>query len=422
MRLKPISKYLGIALIIIVGSATLVGAYYIVSPEKRMSSLIYDQKQKTPEITNTEQEPEAETATTEQKDLGNGYRIMENFVYYDENFGYDNKSPYYDNGPKYKKVLFADPKTFVILDKNFAKDDNNVFCRGKNFGADSKSFVILDRPGFAKDKDRVYLYDRIIDADPNTFSFVGTFGLAKDKNRAYYYDTVIEADPNTFEIINLDKAGLNWQPIFVKDKSQVYYIETVNGFLYKIEGADPQSFKVLEKCACAEVYCDYYVGDKNFIYVNNTLQKDIDVASFEYFGEFWNKISMPGMNAIAKDKDKVYLGCGKAVEGADPETFILLRYGYAKDKNRAYYIWGPLKGADVNTFEPIKVSDEDLKIIFKIQDDSYYSAHLEDLQSFAKDKNYLYYDGEIIKDVNINLCTENGLSACLPMDWQEKLQ
>lgn len=419
---KLILKYLGIALIIIIGSATLVGAYYIVSPKKKTNPLIYDRPQKTQEITDTEQkECEAEMVTTEQKDLGSGYRIMGDFVCYDENFGYDNKSPYYDNSPKYIRV-FADPKTFVILDENFAKDDNNVFCRGKNFGADGKSFVILDRPGFAKDKDRVYLYDRIIDADPNTFSFVGTFGLAKDKNRVYYNDMVIEADPNTFEIINLDKAGLNFQPIFLKDKSRVYYIETVNGFVYKIEGADPQSFKVLEKCACAEVYCGYYAGDKNSVYVNYNSHKDIDVASFKYLGSFWSKTSMPGLQSFAKDKNKVYLGCGDPIDGADTNSFTLLDYGYAKDKDKVYYLWGPLRETDAKTFESIKVSDEDLKIIFKIQDDSYYSIHLENLQSFAKDKNYLYYDGKIIKDTDVNLCKERGLVACLPNGWLEKLQ
>lgn len=78
---------------------------------------------------------------------------------------------------------------------------------------------------------------------------------------------------------------------------------------------------------------------------------------------------------ITKDRLHVYVN-GKLMEGADPNTFELLGNCYEKDKNNVYYCGEIIvKGADSDTFEV--------------------------MDYYAKDENHIYDDGEVIADADV---------------------
>jgi hypothetical protein len=138
--------------------------------------------------------------------------------------------------------------------------------------------------------------------------------------------------------------------------------------LYKIEGADSETFKVISESD------ESYLADKNFVYFYGSKLENADVNTFELldFG-------------YAKDKNSVYFsGDSTKMEGVEAESFQVLNEYYTKDKNAVYfgagdYMWSiqQVKNVDVETFETI------------------------DGQAFyAKDKNNIYFsDGGAIAKV-----------------------
>ena len=129
-------------------------------------------------------------------------------------------------------------------------------------------------------------------------------------SRVYWINKELkEVDSKTVTIITSDGKNI---PVYngrgqidaplIKDKNNVYYQGT------KIQGADPNTFDVLE-------------------------------------------------NGYFKDKNSVYF-YGNKIKGVDPNTFEILEYDYFKDKNNVYYKREQIKGADPNTFETDKNNGE----------------------------------------------------------------
>ncbi len=107
------------------------------------------------------------------------------------NSGYekiDNQWSYitYDEGAgKRIRNLQVDPKTFQVINNEYAKDDSNVFYKGRIINnADSKSFNVLKK-GYSTDAQSVYLFHyQIINAVPDKFEIMD--GLySRDINNLY---------------------------------------------------------------------------------------------------------------------------------------------------------------------------------------------------------------------------------------------
>ena len=131
-----------------------------------------------------------------------------------------------------------------------------------------------------------------------------------------------------------------------------------------------------------ELHIGWFAKDKNHCYLNGAICKESDVATFEVLS--W---------AFAKDKNNVYSNKG-VIKDADPKTFEVIGsgliksnvewsvtpFGYARDKNYVYlYIYGT---------KTIKIKDADLATF----------VHVNEL--FAKDKNFVYWNGKKLKNVN----------------------
>lgn len=230
-----------------------------------------------------------------------------------------------------------------------------------------------------------YSSNRVAGIDFKTFDSVGPY--VKDKNAVYYshsypcyYDCIpyyyniasrlSNADSKTFELISgrwakdvnniyfageiIEEIGLDsfviLDEFYVKDKNYVYKTGTDPDSrefkVFKIENADPDSFKVIKRGLAK---------DKNYVYADISIIKYIDPRTFEDLtGKYY------------KDKNHIYyydldygasgeFNCRncRIIEEVDMESFeVISEFGYAKDKNHVYKEGEILEGEDPKTFTP----------------------------------------------------------------------
>ena len=146
-------------------------------------------------------------------------------------------------------------------------------------------------------------------------------------------------------------------------------------------GANKETFKYMGVCASVEKSSASYYKDSNYVYVEGNTQIGIDAATFEFLGNYTNTDGMGYSSAYARDKYNVYFGCGvnrdQSGNPIDKKTFVVLGNGYAKDKNRIWFLGYEMKGVDSETFKVVN-DHKDLAV--------------------AKDKNNLYLDGGVVEE------------------------
>ena len=243
----------------------------------------------------------------------------------------------------------------------------------------------------------------------DNMEMAGFFG--KDSKNAYFIGKKIkDVSPKGFEILDAK---------YVKDDKNLYKFETDSLSYFSsneiktkkvlIDGLDVKSFKVLENNK--DSYFDYYV-DKSNVYIDkDNLEKitGADRNSFEILGY-----------SIARDKNNVY-NKGEKLGNIDIASFKYFDNWIAKDKNRVFYMdeRKDIKNADAKTFERMGESYyfRDKNNVFALKNDysdSNYNLVLEmskniDRSSFdilnaefGKDKNGVYYFGEKIDGISSN--------------------
>lgn len=243
----------------------------------------------------------------------------------------------------------------------------------------------------------------------DNMEMAGFFG--KDSKNTYFIGKKIkDVSPKGFEILDTK---------YVKDDKNLYKFETdslsyfssneIKTKKVSIDGLDVKSFKVLENNK--DSYFDYYV-DKSNVYIDkDNLEKitGADRNSFEILGY-----------SIARDKNNVY-NKGEKLGNIDIASFKYFDNGIAKDKNRVFYMdeRKDIKNADAKTFERMGESYyfRDKNNVFALKNDysdSNYNLVLEmskniDRSSFdilnnefGKDKNGVYYFGEKIDGISSN--------------------
>ena len=324
-----------------------------------------------------------------------------------------------DDKMKLEKLNYADPKTFEIINGNFARDDKNLYIFG-------------------------YKMDGI---DPKTFETLN-YEMIKDKNGVYFLENISEENENSeIKTRKLNLKGLDLRSFkkvddsdyYFKDKNSIYYEDSGN--LHKIENADLKTFKDL----------DYnFAKDKNNIYYKNKKLDGIDAASFEKIefnfikdknrlykideDEEKNEIKLIpinekvnlenfeeiGGNYYKDDKNLYHFGENefKKIEGADPNSFKYDNENYtfiAKDKNNVYFEGEKVKGIDVKSAEGVDgLWIKDKNSVF------YRGKKLEKISS----NNFNYFDGGISYDkilVDKNgayklLESENQKDKIIPLD------
>jgi DKNYY family len=278
--------------------------------------------------------------------------------------------------------LTADAATYEIFatssdstDYCFARDKNNVYYNlednsAEDIDADVSTFVSLDVLGpqsgdygycYGKDETHVYSYfggagpdgggGILQNADPNTFTTnASIYPFAKDAAHVFFADVVVTgADPNTFATI--PNSGL------AKDKYHVYqYGFQVEDAYSVVSGADPTTFSY-------------------------NVQTDIS-------------------------KDKTHVWAGGALDGlnltpiqnVDPATFRALNIDYSKDAYHIYY--GDI---DSGSLTPITADLASFNLYYPIYryDDPELAAGYRSVVDYAYDKNFVYYDGQVIPGADV---------------------
>ena len=256
-----------------------------------------------------------------------------------------------DNKMKLEKLNYADPKTFEIINGNFARDDKNIYIFG-------------------------YKLDGI---DPKTFETLN-YEMIKDKNGVYFLENISEENENSeIKTKKLNLKGLdlrsfkkvNDSDYYFKDKNSIYYEDSGN--LHKIENADLKTFKDL----------DYnFAKDKNNIYYKNKKLDGIDAASFEKI-EFNFIKDKNGLYKIDEDEEKNEIKLIPINEKVNLENFEEIGGNYYKDDKNLYYFgeneFKKIDGSDPNSFE---YDNENYTFV-------------------AKDKNNVYFDGEKVKGIDV---------------------
>lgn len=235
-----------------------------------------------------------------QKGIANsGYSITEKGVYYNaekiegadsesftlynkEDYQYDysvsqyasDKSHFYFRGKAVEGVDPTDIEGKIIGYELYWLTDSQVIQGNKILAeANPQTFAAYDNVSgwtysMTPEKSIIYSYGEVLkDVDFASFQPLSDF-LGKDKQHIFKNTQVIlsEADADTFQLLPDRDFG--------RDKNRVYYLATLNPFA--IEGADPDSFEVLDRG---------YLKDKNHVYhvqqyESVDLMPMVDISSF----------------------------------------------------------------------------------------------------------------------------------------------
>ena len=354
----------------------------------------------------------------------------------------DGKNVYFvnDEDGKVKIVKNVDKNTFKVVNGNYGVDSKNVYYLGEKLAFVGLDGLKIFNEGYLKDKKNVYEISvndndevkvkpiKNLNIDVATFEDIFGGLNYKDKNSVYYVDEnngevslkiLKGADPATFEF-----------GIISKDKNSVF----INN--QKLEGVSSKGFEVLaDLFNFVKDYKNVYYLDREsdgITYKVKVLDtKGIDIPSFEFFGDSYNK--------YFKDKDNIYFLNDKdnkmefeKLAGVNPKTFEIIDDYFARDDKNVYFFNKKVIGVDAKTFEKVgydivkdkngvyfleNISEEnenseiktkklnlkglDLRSFKKVDDSDYY----------FKDKNSIYYEdsGNLHKIENADLKTFKDL-------------
>jgi len=215
--------------------------------------------------------------------------------------------------------------------------------------------------------------------------------------------TITSCQQQKIEKNNLSNKEINKHQKIIKQdnkkSNEEIYIKSID---QKIN-ANKETFQILSSPHfIRKPYQAFYAKDKNFVYFSSftpggfskvTKIKEADPNSFEFFGDRKTRFT--------KDKKNIFYENQKI--NADKETFQILSYRFAKDKNYLFRYTKKINEVDINTFEILS-------------------------SCFVRDKNnifYFYNDNEeyiILKDIDVKtfkiidnrkISDKNGIYSCM---------
>ena len=187
------------------------------------------------------------------------------------------------------------------------------------------------------------------------------YNYLKKDGKVYIQTSMIGYDPVLVEAKDADFQTFTGGAVYGKDKNHVYFLGKV------MEKADPATFVSL-KDFVFDGFLGCFAKDKNFVYYQNQIIPEADPLTFvvpedkTYFYTY------------GKDKNFVFSGTRK-VPNIDPDGFEVIDRNYTRNKKFLYWNEELVKDADPATFEEI-----------------YYDGRY----SYAKDKNYVFYERKAI--------------------------
>ena len=242
-----------------------------------------------------------------------------------------------------KKILFALIFSFLIFLPVIADE-----CDQFDETADCISFDETDEDmsGYTVGIGVYYNYCHVKCANPSTFEIINAEGInmgiyGKDKNNVY------------FGIKRLDGISSNNYTIKkVKNDEGGYYLAYDDDTVYlnyiRFDQIDPDTFEYLDRSSSERII---YFKDKNHVYELK-----------ENYGYNQNILYILKDAAPAHSisdgyeiTDTAVYWYGKKIEEADPASFELFHFGYAKDKNNVFFEGKIEYGADAKSFTELEI-------------------------------------------------------------------
>lgn len=239
----------------------------------------------------------------------------------------------------------ADVESFEVLNKNFAKDKDQVYYEAnavEKGAVDLGSFHVKDNKYMTwvgLDKNQVYTFEKVYGksnegtksfpvegADPKTYTHTDWDWAHDGKNHFY-----------RFQMISVDfKSFQNLTESFSTDKDSVYFHRS--GFFRSIK-ADVESFEVLHK--------NYFARDKNNVYYAVFVPNETETQLLEIPIKNQEKVALLN-EAYVKVGNQVYYGA-TPIDLHSEFAEVLSTY-YIKDKLKVYYQDRLLADADAESF------------------------------------------------------------------------
>lgn len=225
------------------------------------------------------------------------------------------------------KLHEASMSSLEIMDGIYAKNRTWVYFRGRIVdGAHPESFTVLGK-GYAKDIARVFYNGKTVaGANLKTFEAVEVdknYGYGKDKKHIFFDNKKTPFDAATFTYINnsymADSSGIYFH--------SRYYWDHFYGQLEKVEGADPNDYRMIE---------DFLLSAGKVFMATEEL--NIDAGSFQLLDAYYSYMSTGKRvtdDYLIRDKDHVRLLFSK--HDFDTESFRRLGYRLLCDKSGVYY-------------------------------------------------------------------------------------
>ena len=267
----------------------------------------------------------------------------------------------------------ADVESFQPINRDFGKDKNNIFWKGRRQKVDYASFEI-DALGIIKDKNHVYntngkeynFLEIINNADPKTYQLLDPSlpdykrnSWCRDADAVYYKNKRIKGDPDTFKPLN-DAIAV--------DKNYIYSIIHQRGEGLSLLEVD----EVIQKHK--RIDGEIHVINETYVQIGNCIVSAFTKEEFTLhtFGTIKSTKKIDYFTIVVND---VLIYKGIQCPEIDILSFESLDYGYSKDKENLYYNGKKIVGASVSSFEIIS-------------------------PDYGKDGENVYYRDAVVKEAN----------------------
>jgi len=289
------------------------------------------------------------------------------------------------------RELEADPETFTVLSREFAKDKQQVYWKDHVQNIDHASFTI-DEQGTPRDAQHVYYhYDYgdslyvIKNADAQTYETYkpvkqewSYYAWGRDKHAIFLNGNKLDVDRATFTVLNATLAS---------DSANIYIIYRD----YNQVGGVRAEVQVLKKAAhpgaVPRVISENYVQFENTLVLSNW-KVDFSILTFDKIDSIQ---VIDERNVVVNGQ--VLVSDGERIDGVDIASLEILNRDFIKDKQQVYYDRKKMAEADAATFTPV-------------------------YEDYSKDKTHVFYKAQILKDANpatfrfdytINMATDGKL-------------
>lgn len=287
--------------------------------------------------------------------------------------------------------LEADPETFTVLSREFAKDKQHVYWKDKIQNVEHTSFTI-DEQETPRDAQHVYYHfdygdslHIIKNADAQTYETYkpikqewSYYAWGRDKNAIFLNGNKLDVDRATFTVLNSTLAI---------DTTNIYIIYRD----YTQVGGARAEVQVLKKAAhpdgLPKVISENYVQFGNTLVLSNW-KVDFSMLTFDKI----ESIKIIDERNLVVNTD-ILVSDGERIEGVDIASLEIVNRDFIKDKQQVFYDRKKIAEADAASFTPV-------------------------YEEYSKDKIHVFYKDQILKDANpatfrfdytINMATDGKL-------------